>query len=145
MLSLNLMNRCPPAVQRRPRWPHASRNPQVCLWLRQPQKSMTGSLFSPLRSWSCKKNIFHVQVGNISSLLDVLSPLSPVESEHPLTFEEMKQVGCQVDGKPLETWRTSKLLRLQPIASIVFSSMDTCCTGPCCPGTSQSPRHLSLR
>lgn len=49
------------------------------------------------------------------------------------------------DGKPLETWRTSKLLRLQPATSIVFSSMDTCCIGPCCPGTSQSPRHLSLR
>lgn len=31
------------------------------------------------------------KVGNISSLLDVLSPLSPVESEQPLTFEEMKQ------------------------------------------------------
>lgn len=33
------------------------------------------------------------KVGNISSLLDILSPLGPVESKYPLTFEEMKQVG----------------------------------------------------
>ncbi|XP_060910295.1 beta-galactosidase-1-like protein [Labrus mixtus] len=31
------------------------------------------------------------KVGNISSLLNTLSPLGPVKSEHPLTFEEMKQ------------------------------------------------------
>ncbi|KAM6978431.1 LOW QUALITY PROTEIN: beta-galactosidase-1-like protein [Tautogolabrus adspersus] len=31
------------------------------------------------------------KVGNISSLLNTLSPVGPVKSEHPLTFEEMKQ------------------------------------------------------
>ncbi|XP_013885955.1 beta-galactosidase-1-like protein [Austrofundulus limnaeus] len=31
------------------------------------------------------------KVGNISSLLDTISPLGPVRSEYPLTFEEMKQ------------------------------------------------------
>ncbi|KAM9850796.1 beta-galactosidase-1-like protein [Aulostomus maculatus] len=31
------------------------------------------------------------KVGNISSLLNTLSPLGPVESKYPLTFEEMKQ------------------------------------------------------
>uniref|UniRef100_A0A3Q3VTP2 Uncharacterized protein n=1 Tax=Mola mola TaxID=94237 RepID=A0A3Q3VTP2_MOLML len=31
------------------------------------------------------------KVGNISSLLSTLSPLGPVESQYPLTFEEMKQ------------------------------------------------------
>ncbi|MEQ2220908.1 hypothetical protein ILYODFUR_010396 [Ilyodon furcidens] len=31
------------------------------------------------------------QVGNISSLLDTLSPFGPVQSKYPLTFEEMKQ------------------------------------------------------
>uniref|UniRef100_A0A3Q3GB50 Galactosidase, beta 1-like n=1 Tax=Labrus bergylta TaxID=56723 RepID=A0A3Q3GB50_9LABR len=31
------------------------------------------------------------KVGNISSLLNTLSPLGPVKSQHPLTFEEMKQ------------------------------------------------------
>lgn len=32
------------------------------------------------------------QVGNISDLLGTLSPLGPVQSQHPLTFEEVKQV-----------------------------------------------------
>lgn len=37
------------------------------------------------------------KVGNISSLLDILSPLGPVESKYPLTFEEMKQFyGCML-------------------------------------------------
>ncbi|XP_061579637.1 beta-galactosidase-1-like protein [Cololabis saira] len=31
------------------------------------------------------------KVGNVSSLLDVISPLGPVKSEYPLTFEEVKQ------------------------------------------------------
>uniref|UniRef100_A0A671Z1Q6 Galactosidase, beta 1-like n=1 Tax=Sparus aurata TaxID=8175 RepID=A0A671Z1Q6_SPAAU len=31
------------------------------------------------------------KVGNVSSLLNTLSPLGPVESQYPLTFEEMKQ------------------------------------------------------
>ncbi|KAK2839709.1 hypothetical protein Q5P01_013449 [Channa striata] len=31
------------------------------------------------------------KVGNISGLLDTLSPLGPVKSQYPLTFEEMKQ------------------------------------------------------
>ncbi|XP_069554720.1 beta-galactosidase-1-like protein [Brachyistius frenatus] len=31
------------------------------------------------------------KVGNISDLLNTLSPLGPVKSQHPLTFEEMKQ------------------------------------------------------
>ncbi|CAG5865523.1 unnamed protein product [Menidia menidia] len=31
------------------------------------------------------------KVGNISSLLDIISPLGPVKSDYPLTFEEMKQ------------------------------------------------------
>ncbi|XP_071774487.1 beta-galactosidase-1-like protein [Centroberyx gerrardi] len=31
------------------------------------------------------------KVGNISSLLDTLSPQGPVKSQHPLTFEEVKQ------------------------------------------------------
>ncbi|XP_037542328.1 beta-galactosidase-1-like protein [Nematolebias whitei] len=31
------------------------------------------------------------KVGNISSLLNTISPLGPVQSEYPLTFEEMKQ------------------------------------------------------
>lgn len=31
------------------------------------------------------------KVGNISELLNTLSPLGPVKSQHPLTFEEMKQ------------------------------------------------------
>uniref|UniRef100_A0A4W6FLN1 Galactosidase, beta 1-like n=1 Tax=Lates calcarifer TaxID=8187 RepID=A0A4W6FLN1_LATCA len=31
------------------------------------------------------------KVGNVSSLLNTLSPLGPVKSQHPLTFEEMKQ------------------------------------------------------
>ncbi|XP_028249647.1 beta-galactosidase-1-like protein [Parambassis ranga] len=31
------------------------------------------------------------KVGNISSLLNTISPLGPVKSEYPLTFEEMKQ------------------------------------------------------
>ena len=34
-----------------------------------------------------------LQVGNVSSLLDRLSPQGPVQSLHPLTFEEIKQVG----------------------------------------------------
>lgn len=38
------------------------------------------------------------QVGDISSLLNTLSPLGPVESQYPLTFEEMKQVWCQSEG-----------------------------------------------
>lgn len=42
------------------------------------------------------KYLLHIQVGNVSSLLGVLSPLSPVESEQPMTFEEMKQVGWKV-------------------------------------------------
>lgn len=35
-------------------------------------------------------NVF--QVGNVSSLLSVLSPLAPVHSQQPLTFEAVKQV-----------------------------------------------------
>uniref|UniRef100_A0A3P9GZ04 Galactosidase, beta 1-like n=1 Tax=Oryzias latipes TaxID=8090 RepID=A0A3P9GZ04_ORYLA len=31
------------------------------------------------------------KVGNVSSLLDLISPLGPVKSHYPLTFEEMKQ------------------------------------------------------
>eukprot|EP00064_Thunnus_orientalis_P009339 superscaffoldBa00001178_g9363 len=31
------------------------------------------------------------KVGNVSSLLKILSPLGPVQSQYPLTFEEMKQ------------------------------------------------------
>ncbi|XP_034042433.1 beta-galactosidase-1-like protein [Thalassophryne amazonica] len=31
------------------------------------------------------------KVGDVSSLLNILSPLRPVQSQHPLTFEEMKQ------------------------------------------------------
>ncbi|XP_053296555.1 beta-galactosidase-1-like protein [Pleuronectes platessa] len=31
------------------------------------------------------------KVGNISAVLNTLSPLGPVKSQHPLTFEEMKQ------------------------------------------------------
>lgn len=35
-----------------------------------------------------------LQVGNISGLLKTISPLGPVKSQNPLTFEEMKQVWC---------------------------------------------------
>lgn len=38
------------------------------------------------------------QVGNISSLLSSLSPLGPVKSQYPLTFEEMKQVCSPSEG-----------------------------------------------
>ncbi|CAN9497825.1 unnamed protein product [Ophioblennius macclurei] len=31
------------------------------------------------------------KVGNLSSLLNIISPLGPVKSQHPLTFEELKQ------------------------------------------------------
>lgn len=41
------------------------------------------------------------QVGNISSLLNTLSPLGPVKSQYPLTFEEVKQVWCLSTGEGL--------------------------------------------
>lgn len=46
----------------------------------------------------CVEGVFHgvvfLQVGDVNDVLNSISPLGPVTSQYPQTFEDMKQVRC---------------------------------------------------
>lgn len=132
--------------------PHATSNSQVHLRLCDPAKgSIIPGTSSRCREVFLKRFKTHqtvyvaplLQVGNISGLLNTLSPLGPITSRYPMTFEEVKQVRrpCEGPGADAVIVEAVKLA----VPSLVFSTTDTCCIGPRCRGASPSPRRSSRR
>lgn len=77
--------------------PDATPHPQVCLWLGDSAQGECPPRGLCCPAWPClaaQLPSLSLQYADLLDVLDVLSPSGPIQSEFPLIFEAVKQVGA---------------------------------------------------